>query len=425
MNFFKDKLNHLMLKIFKEQNIKKFEKTLAWDNLVSLVAYSKFALIVILVFMAGRCLIYGFSVINTVPFLIEGAIIIFLLFGSKKVLKVIDKNSKHIVMHARFLTSIFSFSAFLLTMFYDIVVKPTNISVIMYIALLIISAMFDSYPHDYILFYTVCFATIVSFEFFFVPREIFITDTINTLFVILGGAYIITHRLIVKIDLLVKIEEEQNKELLDAKTKMILSQMQPHFLYNVLATIRVLYKKDQEKADNAMDDFSAYLRANIDNSIKKTYIPFSQELENIKHYLNLERLRYGDKLQVFYNIQDSSFYLPVLTLQPVVENAVKHGVGNKKGGGSIIISTLNENDRVLIKIEDNGVGIDADSIDDISINNDNRGHIGLISVKERIEVLLGGTMLFRSRKNEGTTVIIDVPKYVSEESINKFVGSHL
>lgn len=206
---------------------------------------------------------------------------------------------------------------------------------------------------------------------------------------------------------------------------MILSQMQPHFLYNVLATIRVLYKKDQEKADNAMDDFSAYLRANIDNSIKKTYIPFSQELENIKHYLNLERLRYGDKLQVFYNIQDSSFYLPVLTLQPVVENAVKHGVGNKKSGGSIIISTLNENDRVLIKIEDNGVGIDADSIDDIPINNDNRGHIGLISVKERIEVLLGGTMLFRSRKNEGTTVIIDVPKYVSEESINKFVGSHL
>lgn len=97
MNFFKDKLNHLMLKIFKEQNIKRFEKTLAWDNLVSLVAYSKFALIVILVFMAGRCLIYGFSVINTVPFLMEGAIIIFLLFGSKIVLKVIDKNSKHIV----------------------------------------------------------------------------------------------------------------------------------------------------------------------------------------------------------------------------------------------------------------------------------------------------------------------------------------
>lgn len=108
-----------------------------------------------------------------------------------------------------------------------------------------------------------------------------------------------------------------------------------------------------------------------------------------------------------------------------MENAVKHGVGNKKSGGSIIISTLNESDRVLIKIEDNGVGIDADSIDDIPINNDNRGHIGLISVKERIEVLLGGTMLFRSRKNEGTTVIIDVPKYVSEESINKFVSSHL
>lgn len=94
---------------------------------------------------------------------------------------------------------------------------------------------------------------------FFVQPDIFITDTINTVFVILGGSYIVTHRLIVKINLLVKQEEEQNKKLLDAKTKMILGQMQPHFLYNVLATIRVLYKTDHEKTDKAMDDFSAYL----------------------------------------------------------------------------------------------------------------------------------------------------------------------
>lgn len=425
MGYIKDKFNLIMLKIFKEQNIKRFEKTLAWDNLTSLVSYCKFALIVIFVIMIGRCVIYNFSPINTIPFLIEAIILVALLLCSKQVLKTVDKKSKHIVIYVRILTSVFSFSSFLLTMFYDIVIKPTNISVLMYVALLIISAMFDSYPHDYILFYAICFLAIISFEVFFVPRDIFITDTLNTLFVILGGAYIITHRLTVKINLLVSQEEEQNKKLIDAKTKMILSQMQPHFLYNVLATIRVLYKTDQEKADNAMDDFSAYLRANIDNSVKKSYISFSQELDNINHYLNLERLRYGEKLKVFFNIQESSFYLPVLTLQPIVENAVKHGVGNKKGGGSITISTINEGDRVIIKIEDDGVGIDADSINDIPQNYDGRSHIGLVSVKERIENLLGGTVLFKSRKNEGTTVIIDVPKYISEENINEFVNSKI
>ena len=84
-------------------------------------------------------------------------------------------------------------------MFYDIVVKPTNVSVMMYVTLLIISAMFDSYPHDYILFYSFCFVAIVLFEMFFVQPDIFITDTINTVFVILGGSYIVTHRLISKI----------------------------------------------------------------------------------------------------------------------------------------------------------------------------------------------------------------------------------
>lgn len=425
MRYIKDKFDQIMLNIFKEQNIKRFEKKLAWDNLTSLISYSKYVLVILFVIMFGRCVMYGITVTNTLPFIIEYAIIITLCICAKRITKKSDQNSKYIVVHAKILTSVFSFSTFFVAMYYDIIIKSTNISVMMYVSLLIISAMFDSYPHDYILFYAACFAAIVSFEAFLVPYDIFWTDTVNTLFVILCGAYLITHRLKVKINLLVKLEEEQKKKLLDAKTKMILGQIQPHFLYNVLATIRVLYKTDQEKADSAMDDFSAYLRANIDNSVKKSFIPFKQELENINHYLNLERLRYGDKLKVFFNIQDYSFYLPVLTLQPIIENAVKHGVGNKKGGGYIMISAVNIGDRILITIEDNGMGIDADSIDDIPKSTDGRAHLGLISVKERIEHLLGGTVAFRSRKGEGTTVCIDVPKYVSEESLNEYLGTKI
>ena len=79
----------------------------------------------------------------------------------------------------------------------------------------------------------------------------------------------------------------------------------------------------------------------------------------------------------------------------------------------------------MIKIENNGIGIDADSIDDIPKNDDGRGHLCLLSVKERIEHLLGGSIAFRSRKSKGTTVIIDVPKYVSEESLQKYVGTKI
>ncbi len=188
-----------MFKIFKEQNIKRFEKILAWDNLSSLVLYSKYVLVIIFALMIGRYIRYGFSLINTLPCLIESAIILALMIGAKYILKTVDGNSKQIVIHARIFTTIFSFSTFLLSMFYDIVVKPTNVSVMMYVTLLIISAMFDSYPHDYILFYSFCFVAIVLFEMFFVQPDIFITDTINTVFVILGGSYIVTHRMISKI----------------------------------------------------------------------------------------------------------------------------------------------------------------------------------------------------------------------------------
>lgn len=150
MKYLKDKFNHIMFKIFKEQNIKRFEKILAWDNLSSLVLYSKYVLVIIFALMIGRYIRYGFSLINTLPCLIERAIILALMIGAKYILKTVDGNSKQIVIHARIFTTIFSFSTFLLSMFYDIVVKPTNVSAMMYVTLLIISAMFDSYPHDYI-----------------------------------------------------------------------------------------------------------------------------------------------------------------------------------------------------------------------------------------------------------------------------------
>lgn len=109
MKYLKDKFNHIMFKIFKEQNIKRFEKILAWDNLSSLVLYSKYVLVIIFALMIGRYIRYGFSLINTLPCLIESAIILALMIGAKYILKTVNGNSKQIVIHARIFTTIFFF----------------------------------------------------------------------------------------------------------------------------------------------------------------------------------------------------------------------------------------------------------------------------------------------------------------------------
>lgn len=103
------KFNHIMFKIFKEQNIKRFEKILAWDNLSSPVLYSKYVLVIIFALMIGRYIRYVFSLINTLPCLIESAIILTLMIGAKYILKTVNGNSKQIVIHARIFTTIFFF----------------------------------------------------------------------------------------------------------------------------------------------------------------------------------------------------------------------------------------------------------------------------------------------------------------------------
>lgn len=200
----------------------------------------------------------------------------------------------------------------------------------------------------------------------------------------------------------------QEKELVERNTQIMLSQMQPHFLYNTLTTISSLcYIEGAAKAKQVVDRFSDYFRANLDSMGKDKYIHFEKELEHIKNYLWLESVRFEDSLHVVYDIQVSDFHLPSLSIQPLVENAVKHGIRKKKGGGTVTLRTRETETEYLVIVEDDGAGFEAGTI-----SNDGRSHVGIENIKTRLDLLCGGECEIRSTIGEGTTATVHIPKEV-------------
>lgn len=200
--------------------------------------------------------------------------------------------------------------------------------------------------------------------------------------------------------------EKQKKELLESKTTIMLSQIQPHFLYNSLTTIAALCEKSPAEAKRATLDFSRYLRCNIDSVDKRIPVPFKQELEHVQTYLNLEKLRFEKRLNVIMDIQTTDFLIPALTIQPLVENSVKHGICNKENGnGTLIVSTIEADDCFKIIIRDDGQGFDTTKKPD-----DGREHIGIENVRSRLYSMIGAKMTIESEIGRGTIVTVMVPK---------------
>lgn len=151
---------------------------------------------------------------------------------------------------------------------------------------------------------------------------------------------------------------EQDAALTQSRISIMLSQIQPHFLYNSLNTIRYLCKADPDRAQKAVDDFATYLRGNLDSLKRTAPVSLDTELEYIRIYLSLEKMRFDDELQIVYDLQATGFLLPALTVQPLVENAVKYGVSKKEGGGTVSIATRETPDCFTISVSDDGVGYD-------------------------------------------------------------------
>ncbi len=198
---------------------------------------------------------------------------------------------------------------------------------------------------------------------------------------------------------------ELENELIQNKIKLMLGQIQPHFLYNAIGTIRALCTKRPEEARNALDYFARYLRANMDSISEEGCIPFEKELDHVKSYLYIEKLRFGEMLNVTYDIQTVDFSCPPLMLQTIVENAVKHGLLPKKEGGTINIITLETSNCYEIKVVDDGVGFDTSKPLE-----EGRSHIGVDNTRQRLMALCEGTLSIGSRIGVGTTITMVIPK---------------
>ena len=199
--------------------------------------------------------------------------------------------------------------------------------------------------------------------------------------------------------------QQVQKELYEAKVSVMISQIQPHFMYNALTSIAMMCQIDPDTAQEATVTFADYLRGNMDSLKQTKPVPFETELEHLKKYLYIEKLRFADLLNIEYDIQTTGFYLPLLSIQPLVENAVKHGVGMKEDGGTVKISTRETDDAYEVIIEDDGVGFDVNEQKD-----DGRSHVGMENTKKRLHDMCGAQVVITSVIGEGTTARVILPK---------------
>lgn len=195
------------------------------------------------------------------------------------------------------------------------------------------------------------------------------------------------------------LEDEQR--LKDANVKIMVSQIQPHFIYNTLSSISTLIPLDQARAQKALDDFTEYLRMNFSTLTETNLVSFSDELKHIQTYIELEKMRFNERLHVNYDIKVSSFNVPPLSIQPLVENAIKHGILKKVESGTLLIKTYETENSYVVEVIDDGVGFNIHDIDFKSNN-----HIGLNNVKHRITSMCKGEMNIFSEINKGTTIVV-------------------
>ena len=277
-----------------------------------------------------------------------------------------------------------AFSIFLFIKYFKKVSKPILFTVLLFILFPAIVLILHFFGVDYNLIYPM---SIVSFIFMF------------------SFAYVW------------QVEQNREQQIIISNDRLfrLQNQIRPHFLYNTLNSIYMLCENDPKAAQSAISNFSEYIRANLDYLEGVSLIPLDKELENVEHYLELEKMRYGDNLEIEYDIDFVDIMIPPMVIQVLAENAVKHGIENKADGiGRIVIRTRRMAKSDLIIVEDNGVGFDINEI-----NRDDGSHIGIKNVRERLNRFLGATLIIESEIGKSTVATISIPRNQKDSVSNK------
>ena len=200
-----------------------------------------------------------------------------------------------------------------------------------------------------------------------------------------------------------QIEQDlhRQREIANQRASIMVLQMRPHFIYNTMTSIYCLCEQDPKLARQVIMDFTTYLRKNFTAIASETPIPFTSELEHTRAYLAVEKAQYEDSLFVDYDIPHTSFRVPPLTLQPIVENAIKHGRDPYIGPFRISIRTRKTDSSSEIVVADNGRGFAPDD--------DSEQHTALKNIKERLEIMCGGSLTVTPNDGVGTVVTVIIP----------------
>lgn len=193
------------------------------------------------------------------------------------------------------------------------------------------------------------------------------------------------------------------RQLTEERIATMISQIQPHFIYNTLGTIGHLCMEQPEKAAELVRNFSMYLRGNFSELDNLSTIRLTSELDHVRYYTEIEKVRFPD-MTVEFDIQCQEFSLPPLSVQPLVENAIKHGLMGLESGGTVKISSYETRTHYCVRVEDDGVGFDT------AVLQDSRQHIGIRNIRSRLEAMCDGILTVESTPGVGTVATIRIPK---------------
>ena len=196
--------------------------------------------------------------------------------------------------------------------------------------------------------------------------------------------------------------QEQQEEMVRQRTQVAILQMRPHFIHNTLMSIYYLCARDPQKAQQVILNFTRYLQSNFTAIAREGTIPFTEELEHTRAYLAVEQARYQGQLFVEFDTPNTFFRVPALTLQPIVENAVKHGVDPDLEPLYVTVTTQDTDRGVRITVEDTGPGYAPSDKD--------APQFALNNIRERLKTMCDGTLDIEPRESGGTKVIVFIPR---------------
>ncbi|MBE6777284.1 MAG: hypothetical protein E7542_04140 [Ruminococcaceae bacterium] len=194
-----------------------------------------------------------------------------------------------------------------------------------------------------------------------------------------------------------------NAQLTESRVSTMMSQIRPHFIYNTLGSIEQLCNIEPRKAGELVHNFAKYLRGNFGELDNPKPILMSQEMEHVHHYISIENVRFPD-MTFSFEMNSDDFHIPALTIQPIVENAIKHGLMKLQKGGTIRVISYETDTHYCVTVEDDGVGFDT------GVLLDERKHVGIRNIRGRLKAMVNGTLEIESTQGVGTKVLISIPK---------------